>query len=310
MRKNMMTVLVTTGAVSLLPIGCGDSKEECSPGTENCECVAGDACNAGLSCQNGICVGSDAGGTDPGSTDTGTGTGTPPDTNPTQSQMILNNMGNGVVCAEGVVVGPADDDGWGDHWGAGIGFNICQASSGADKTSVGDCNIDLSRFIGVRVKFSGQMPPELRINMEDDVDGDNPYLVADSNNLDTPQEFLFDDAVVGYFPEEDQVPFDRSHLLSVQFQVASLMGSIDEFNFCVDSVEIILGEETGGGDAGVGDAGDAADAGTSAIPQPTDTAVVCTPDSLMITPNEHNWIHACTNVLGIQGDYYRYADGD
>jgi hypothetical protein len=63
----------------------------------------------------------------------------------------------------------------------------------------------------------------------------------------------------------------------------------------------------------MGDGGVMADASSvdkTGHPDPLpEDGITCTPDSMFIVPNENNWIHACTNVLGIQGDYYRYSDG-
>ena len=329
MKKTLILIsgIFTVMACGFLA-GCGDDskngEQQCAPGTLDCECVEGGNCNAGLSCVDNKCVSPPDGG---GSTDTTVpfdtvsgDTAVDAGDQPTQSEMTLTNNGNGVVCGQGVAVGPADNDSWDDHWGAGIGFNLCQSSTGADKTAIGDCamNPQLSRFIGIRATLSGELPPELRINLEDDIDdADNPYIVVDKNNVETPQEFLFENARVFY--EEDtseQGPPDLSRLLSVQFQVASQLGMIDEFNFCVESVEIIASEEVAGGDAGdMADAGDASvDTGDASVDTtPVDTGsdtVVCTPDSTFVVADESNWIHGCTNFLGIQGDWYSYTDGD
>lgn len=317
-----LKLMMGWGLVALFVIqpGCGDEdasddgEAECLVGTVGCPC-ANDACNAGLICEDNVCVeetvDTDSG--TEGEDDTGPGR----DTNPQKSDIAAVNDGEGTICAEGVVVGPNDNDSWGSHWGAGMGINFCQSESNADKVTIGDCPADLTNLKGFRLTVTGELPPELRIQFEDDFEGDdekvgdNGYIVAET--LDEPVDYLFEDAAVFYLSEDNRPELDPMRFTSVQFQIASHLAMIEYFDFCITDIEVILGDGDEVMDAGVDDMDggvDDMDAG-EASPAPADpsTDPACAdPTSLKIIPNTNGWVAGCSNAAGLQGDLYTYSD--
>ncbi len=292
----------------LLSASCGEDDDDssggeatCQVGTLDCPCVD-EHCNAGLICEESVCVEKveEAQGGAGGVRDVGSDPDEEPQ--PTQSSIEVSHPAPGTLCAQGVVVGPESDDGWGSHWGAGLGINFCQASSQADKVAIADCATDLSRLQGFRLTVTGELPSELRVQFEDDfegtdeVPGDNGYILAEV--LDEPAEYLFEDAAVLYMAEASRPELDPGRFLSVQFQVASHMGETEDFDFCLENIEVVLSEEeTAGDEAGDDDA--ASD----------DPACEGGAESLQLIPNDAGWVASCTNAAGLQGDMYRYSDG-
>lgn len=283
---------------------CGDdpATEEapCPVGTENCPCVS-DACNGDLVCEADKCVAPSV-----DSETTEIETESERDTNPTKSDIQTTNDADGKICATGVVVGPTDDSGWQSHWGAGFGINFCQAASNADKTPLGECPTDLSALKGFRLTVTGDLPSELRVQFEDnfegndEVVGDNGYIVAES--VDEPVDYLFADAAVFYLAEDSRPELQPALFTSVQFQIASHMGEIETFDFCIQDIEVILAEETP--DGGVDDT----DVPTDVVEPSTDPACA-DPASLKIIPDENSrWVAGCSNAAGLQGDLYEYSD--
>ena len=302
-------VLAGFGAVLvagfIFVVSCGgdsdssdDNEKDCPVGSLNCPC-SNDACNKGLVCEASKCV-------EP-SEDTETETEEPENTDetedntPTKSSISMIPEGDGKFCAEGTVVGPEDDSGWGEHWGAGIGVDLCKPDKeySGDKVPVEECHNDLSRLIGFKITLSGTLPTELRINFEDnfegndDVVGDNGYIVAET--LDEPVDYLFENAAVFYLGEDSRPELQPNLFTSLQFQVATAMGSIEDFSFCVDKVELILADE--GPDAGE----------PEEIPA-MDTNAECDAESLVVKADENNWVDQCTNQIGLQGHWYSYSD--
>lgn len=200
-------------------------------------------------------------------------------------------------------MGPADNDGWESHWGAGFGLNLCQSESNADKTPLGECPSDLSSLIGFRLTVTGELPSELRIQFEDNfegsdtVKGDNGYIVAEI--LDEPQDYLFSMAEVFYLAEADRPELNPELFTSLQIQIASHLGDIEYYDFCVQDIELILSDNES-------DAGDAEE--TPEIPEPNDDPYCADPTSLKIIPNQSNWVAGCSNAIGLQGDVFTYSD--
>ncbi|MBN2341669.1 MAG: hypothetical protein JXX29_00325 [Deltaproteobacteria bacterium] len=307
----------------MLLSGCKDDSSAdngsgCLVGTVGCECVES-MCNAGLTCEQNICVDPFAGSdsesdSEAGPEDSEKDTGV--DTNPTTSDITMTND-NGRICVEGVVVGPASNDDWADHWGAGVGVNLCQPDQNASNTKIAleECPTDLSDFAGVNVTFSGTLPTALWVNFEDDItDEDNSYHIVETTDA---ADYLFTEAKVWYQSEAERPTIQPGRILSVQFQVAAQLGSIEEFAFCIENVSLIAGI------AGVSDTDDTdSDTNTDSAVEPdteTDTAVAdtdtdtdtdtsCASDSVRLLSNESNWVDGCTNTLGVQGFWYTYSD--
>lgn len=306
MKKSVWFVLgMLVAAGFAISVSCGDDSDAtdekaCPVGTENCPCVA-DACNGGLECVADKCVAP--------SVDSESETEEEPEpvnTDPTKSSIETTNDADGKICARGVVVGPSDDSGWANHWGAGFGINFCQSASNSAKTPLGECPADMSALKGFRLTVTGELPSELRVQFEDnfegddDVVGDNGYIVAES--VDEPVDYLFADAAVFYLAEDSRPALQPELFTSVQFQIASHMGEIETFDFCIEDIEVILGEET-------------PDGGVEDTEVPNDTAEPSTdpacadPSSVKIIPDENSrWVAGCSNAAGLQGDLYEYSD--
>ena len=296
-------LLSIVGTVAM--VSCGDSdsddKDECQVGTVNCPCLSG-ACNGDLECEDDVCVEPTEDSETEEPSDSEPEDSDPEVETPTTSEIEVTNDGEGKICAEGVVVGPFDDIGWDRLWGAGFGINFCQDESNGDKIPLGECPRDLSRLIGVRLTVTGELPSELRIQFEDnfagddDVKGDNGYIVAES--VDEPADYLFEDAAVFYLSEDSRPELHPELFTSLQIQIAAKEGVIEEYSFCIEDIEVILSEDVA--DGGVGD-------DTEAVEESTDPACA-DPTSLQIIPASNGWVAGCSNAAELQGDLYSYSD--
>lgn len=155
----------------------------------------------------------------------------------------------GKLCLRGQTAQVLDGD-YGTYWGAGAGFDLC--ATGADdappetKYTLGSCPFGtrLDEITGVGMTLSGELQSEVRITFKEADDSDGPYVSASETG---PVVALFKEAKLAYDP--DAPLLNPSNLESIHFKITTKASGPTPFDFCIEDLQILLGEawESGGG---------------------------------------------------------------
>ncbi len=172
----------------------------------------------------------------------------------------FTNAGDGKLCVKGSTAKVVGMD-FSTYYGAGMGFDLCQASDSAPtKYTLGQCPLG-NGLGGLRFKLSGaSIPSELRVSFHEANRAESTYVLAKAGD----NEALFKDGKVAYDPLAPMV--NVANIDSVHFMIPGSELDAVPFDFCVEQVELVMssGSCAGSGSGGDGGSNTTVDAGSDA----------------------------------------------
>jgi hypothetical protein len=135
----------------------------------------------------------------------------------------------GKMCTSGSTALVAVEADFSTKWGAGIALDL--NNSGGESGQKTPYDASAHGVVGFSFTITGTAPG-LRVNFPTPSSAEGAHFIA---GMPGANQALFADAKQGSWvmPKTD---FDASQVLSIQFQIPSVMGSAVDFDFCVENL--------------------------------------------------------------------------
>jgi hypothetical protein len=130
-------------------------------------------------------------------------------------------------------VGKVTDGDYKTHYGAGLGFQLCDPGSSAMPLTLGNCSLGTS-LTGLRFLVTGKdIPPELRVVMNEPTRAAPAFIYAfpDRNVVSLADARVFYDA--------SGPAVDVAGIQSISFTVPSNGNADVPFDFCIEEIEAV-----------------------------------------------------------------------